>query len=72
MALFHSCGPGDLYLQNGTTGDHSHAFVDGHYQKGFKGTLQGLTLGKHQIIRKVAEHDYEFLNTSDSFEEEVT
>lgn len=58
-------------LQKGTKGDHVHAFVDGQYQKGFKGTIQGLTPGKHQITVKVADHDHEILDTSDSIDIEV-
>ncbi|MBA3613360.1 MAG: hypothetical protein H0W49_10730 [Nitrospirales bacterium] len=58
-------------LRKGTKADHVHAFVDGQYQKGFKGTLQGLTPGTHLITVKVADHDHEILDTSDSIEVEV-
>lgn len=40
-------------------------------QKGTKGTLQGLTPGKHQITIKPVDHDHEIFNTSDSIEEKV-
>ncbi|WNM59916.1 hypothetical protein [Candidatus Nitrospira allomarina] len=58
-------------LQKGTKGDHIHAYVDGQYQKGFKGTLKGLPPGKHLITVKVADHDHELLDTTDSIEVEV-
>ncbi len=58
-------------LEKGTKGDHVHAFVDGQYQKGFEVTLHRLTPGKHQITVKVADHDHDLLDTSDSIEIEV-
>ncbi|MDH3503170.1 MAG: hypothetical protein OEZ41_10715 [Nitrospirota bacterium] len=57
--------------QKGSKGDHIDAFVDGQYQKGSKGTLEGLSPGKHQVPVKVADHDHEILDTSDSIEIEV-
>ncbi len=51
-----------------TKGDHVHAFVDGQYQKGFVVTLHRLTLGKHQITVKMADHDQDLLETSNAIE----
>ncbi len=53
-------------LEKGSQGDHVHAFVDGKYQKGFKGTLKGLSKGKHEITLKVANADHDVLATSDT------
>ena len=58
-------------LKKGTQGDHVHAYVDGKYQKGFEGTLMGLTPGMHKITLKVANSDHDVLATSDSIEIEV-
>ena len=51
-------------LEKGTKGDHVHGFVDGQYQKEFKGTLHRLNPGKHQITVTVADHDHALLATS--------
>jgi len=53
-------------LEKGVQGDHVHAFVDGKYQKGFKGTLMGLSKGQHEITLRVANADHEVLATSDT------
>ncbi|GJL78114.1 MAG: hypothetical protein NPINA01_11030 [Nitrospinaceae bacterium] len=58
-------------LQKGTQADHVHAFVDGEYQKGFKGTLTGLTPGKHEITLKVANSDHDLLAISETIVIEV-
>ena len=58
-------------LQKGTQGDHVHAYVDGKYQKGFKGILEGLTPGKHEITLKVANADHDVLATSAAITVEV-
>lgn len=51
-------------LQKGTQGDHVHVYVDGKYQKGFKGVLSGLKKGQREIILKVANSDHDVLATS--------
>ena len=51
-------------LGKGGQGDHVHAYVDGKYQKGFKGTLKGLSEGQHEITLKVANADHDVLATS--------
>ncbi|WP_454062666.1 hypothetical protein [Candidatus Nitrospira salsa] len=55
----------------GTHGDHVHTYLDGKYQKGFKGMFHDLTQGKHQIAVKVATHDHDILAASDTIEIEV-
>lgn len=52
------------HLQKGTEADHVHAYVDGKYQKGFKGTLSGLAKGKHEIVLKVANSDHDVIAIS--------
>ena len=51
-------------LKKGIQGDHVHAYVDGKYQKGFKGTLRGLSEGQHEIALKVANADHDVLAIS--------
>ena len=58
-------------LSKGTQGDHVHTYVDGKYQKGFKGTFHGLPKGKHHITVKAANHDHDVLTASDTIEVEV-
>ncbi len=58
-------------LQKGTQGDHVHAYVDGKYQKGFKGKVTGLEYGKRAIVLKVANSDHDVLATSAMVEVEV-
>lgn len=58
-------------LSKGTQGDHVHTYLDGKYQKGFKGTFQDVPPGKHHITVKVANHDHDVLAASDSIEIEV-
>jgi len=36
-------------LTKGSQATHAHVYVDGQYQKGFSGTLKGLSLGDHKI-----------------------
>ena len=58
-------------LKKGTHGDHVHAYVDGQYQKGFKGTLHGLKKGTHEISIKVANTDHDVLDASHTVTVEV-
>lgn len=48
-------------LTKGTQSTHVHAYVDGQYQKGFSGTVKGLTPGKHEIKVVAANHDHKVL-----------
>ena len=58
-------------LKKGIQGDHVHAYVDGKYQKGFKGTLYDLERGTRVIELKVANSDHDILATSTKIEVEV-
>ena len=53
-------------LRKGVQADHAHVFLDGKYQKGFKGTFKDVAPGPHTITVKVATHDHDMLNISDS------
>jgi hypothetical protein len=37
---------------------HVHVFVDNEYQRGFQGTLKGLSRGEHQITVKTTSKDH--------------
>ena len=58
-------------LKKGVQGDHVHAYVDGKYQKGFKGTLYDLEAGIREIELKVANSDHDILATSAKIKIEV-
>ncbi len=49
-------------LSRGTEATHIHCYVDGEYQKGFKGVVKGLTRGSHEIKLVAAGHDHDALN----------
>lgn len=49
-------------LSKGTDATHIHCYVDGEYQKGFKGVVKGLARGSHQIKFVAASHDHTALN----------
>lgn len=53
-------------LRKGVKADHAHVYLDGKYQKGFKGTFSNVPSGQHTITVKVATHDHDMLNVSDS------
>ncbi|MBS0181138.1 MAG: hypothetical protein JSS39_01940 [Nitrospira sp.] len=55
-------------LSKGTEATHIHCYVDGEYQKGFKGVVKGLTRGSHEIKLVAASHDHDALG----FEAAVT
>ena len=48
--------------------DHAHVFLDGTYQKGFKGKFSDVPSGKHTITVKVATHDHDMVTVSDSID----
>jgi hypothetical protein len=48
-------------LSKGTEATHIHCYVDGEYQKGFKGVVKGLTRGSHEIKLVAASHDHDAL-----------
>jgi hypothetical protein len=45
-------------LSKGSHGGHAHVFVDNEYQRGFHGTIKGLSKGEHQITVKAANKDH--------------
>ena len=53
-------------FRKGVMADHVHVFMDGTYQKGFKGTLNEVPSGRYTITVKVATHDHDMVTVSDS------
>lgn len=45
-------------ILNAPAGNHAHVYLDGAYQKGFKGTFMHLPKGEHTITVKIADHDH--------------
>lgn len=45
-------------LPKGVHATHVHCYVDGEYQRGFKGVLEGLARGPHEIKIVAANHDH--------------
>lgn len=50
-------------LPKGVHATHIHCYMDGEYQKGFKGVVKGLTRGSHEIKLVAASHDHDALGT---------
>jgi len=48
-------------LSKDTDATHIHCYVDGEYQKGFKGVVKGLTRGSHEIKLVAASSDHDTL-----------
>jgi len=48
-------------LSKGVQATHIHCYVDGEYQRGFKGVVKGLTPGSHEIKLVAASHDHDAL-----------
>lgn len=46
-------------LTKGTQATHVHAYVDGEYQKGFSGTIKGLSKGTHKVSLNGATKDHD-------------
>ena len=55
-------------FRKGKMADHVHVFLDGKYQKGFKGTFNEVPSGRHTITVKVATHDHDMVTVSDSID----
>ena len=53
-------------FRKGMMADHVHVFMDGKYQKGFKGKFADVPSGPHTITVKVATHDHDMVTVSDS------
>ena len=45
-------------LVKASQGGHVHVYVDNEYQRGFHGTVKGLSKGEHQITIKAANKDH--------------
>ena len=48
-------------LTKGSQATHAHCFVDGEYQKGWKGTVKGMSPGSHEIKVVAADKDHQTL-----------
>lgn len=55
-------------FRKGVMADHAHVFMDGNYQKGFKGKFSDVPSGQHTITVKVATHDHDMVTVSDSID----
>lgn len=58
-------------LTKGFQPTHVHVYVDDQYQKGFSGTLKGLSKGPHQITVKGATKDHDVVAASHTITVEV-
>ncbi len=45
-------------ILNAPKGNQAHIYLDGTYQKGFKGTFTHVPKGEHTITVKIADHDH--------------
>lgn len=51
-------------ILNAPAGNHAHVYLDGAYQKGFKGTFTSVAKGEHTITVKIADHDHKDAGTA--------
>jgi hypothetical protein len=51
-------------LHAGSQAHHAHVYLDGQYQKGFKGTFTNVASGKHEIKVQAANKDHKLLLAS--------
>ena len=51
-------------LHAGSEAHHAHGYLDGQYQKGFKGTFADVAPGKHDIKVQAANKDHTLLQVS--------
>jgi hypothetical protein len=58
-------------LTKGSQAVHAHVFVDNEYQKGFSGTVKGLSKGTHQITVTGATKDHALVAASQTITVEV-
>jgi hypothetical protein len=58
-------------LTKGSQATHVHVYVDGQYQKGFSGTLKGLSKGDHKITVTGATKDHALVKASHTIIVEV-
>ncbi len=58
-------------LTKGNQATHVHCFVDGEYQKGWKGTVKGMLPGAHVIKVVAADKDHQTLAAESAVKVEV-
>jgi hypothetical protein len=58
-------------LTKGSQATHVHCFVDGEYQKGWQGTVKGMSPGTREIKLIAADKDHEILAAESSVKVEV-
>ena len=58
-------------LTKGSQATHAHCFVDGEYQKGWKGTVKGMAPGSHEIKVVAADKDHQTLAAEAAVKVEV-
>ena len=58
-------------LTKGNQATHVHCFVDGEYQKGWKGTVKGMSPGTHEIKVVAADKDHQTLAAESAVKVEV-
>lgn len=58
-------------LTKGSKATHVHCFVDGEYQKGWKGMVKGMPPGTREIKLVAADKDHETLAAESSIKVEV-
>lgn len=58
-------------LAKGSQAAHAHVYLDGKYQKGFGGTFQDVSKGKHEITVTAATSKHELLAATQTVTVEV-
>ncbi|HWG97134.1 MAG TPA: hypothetical protein VN647_08635 [Nitrospira sp.] len=58
-------------LTKGSKATHVHCFVDGEYQKGWKGMVKGMSPGTREIKLVAADKDHETLAAESAIKVEV-
>ncbi|CUS32415.1 Ig-like domain-containing protein [Candidatus Nitrospira nitrificans] len=58
-------------LTKGSQATHVHCFVDGEYQKGWKGMVKGMSPGAHEIKVVAADKDHQTLAAESAVKVEV-
>ena len=58
-------------LAKGSQAAHAHVYLDGKYQKGFGGTFQDVSKGKHEITVTAATAKHELLAATQTVTVEV-
>ena len=51
-------------ILNAPKDNHAHVYLDGTYQKEFKGTFTHVPKGEHTITVKIADHDHKDADTA--------